>query len=69
MSIFHQKVLLITGGTGSFGNAVNEYNTPRELRAGINDYMTMYNTYRPHDLLSGDVPHNVYYRISTPKVA
>jgi len=48
---------------------INEYNTPRELRAGINDYMTMYNTYRPHDSLSGDVPHNVYYGISTPKVA
>lgn len=39
---------------------INEYCTPRELRKGINEYMVMYNTYRPHDSLGGDVPKNVY---------
>lgn len=39
---------------------INEYNTPRELRSGINAYMIKYNTYRPHDSLGGDVPMNFY---------
>lgn len=39
---------------------INEYNTPRELRTGINAYMIKYNTYRPHDSLRGDVPMNFY---------
>jgi len=48
---------------------INEYNTPRELRKGINEYMVMYNTYRPHDSLGGDVPINVYCNQSTQNVA
>lgn len=39
---------------------INEYNSPRELRNGINDYMQMYNTYRPHDSLNGEVPAKHY---------
>ena len=39
---------------------INEYNTPQELRKGINAYMQKYNTFRPHDSLGGDVPINFY---------
>lgn len=39
---------------------IKDYCTPRELRKGINEYMVMYNAYRPHDSLGGDVPMNVY---------
>ena len=39
---------------------INEYNTPQELRKGINSYMKKYNTFRPHDSLCGDVPINFY---------
>jgi len=39
---------------------INEYNTPRELRSGINAYIIKYNTYRPHDSLGGDVPISFY---------
>lgn len=48
---------------------INEYDTPKELRKGINDYMSMYNTYRPHDSLGGDVPANVYYGKAPAEVA
>lgn len=48
---------------------INEYNTPRELRKGIQDYMVMYNTYRPHDSLGGEVPIKVYYGLSAKAVA
>lgn len=39
---------------------INEYNSPQDLRKGINAYMIKYNTFRPHDSLSGDVPINFY---------
>ncbi len=48
---------------------INEYNTPRELRRGINAYMNKYNTYRPHDSLGGDVPTNFYYGNTASSVA
>lgn len=48
---------------------INDYNTPRELRKGIKEYMVMYNTYRPHDFLGGDVPMNVYCGKSSKEVA
>jgi len=48
---------------------INDYCTPRELRKGINGYMVMYNTYRPHDSLGGDVPMNVYCGNSSAEVA
>lgn len=48
---------------------INEYNTPRELRKGINEYMVMYNTYRPHNSLGGEVPIKVYKSQQVPNVA
>lgn len=48
---------------------ITEYNTPRELRSGINEYIHMYNTYRPHDSLLGDVPHTYYFNIKVREVA
>lgn len=48
---------------------INEYNTPKELRKGINVYMLKYNTYRPHDSLRGDVPINFYNVMAAISVA
>lgn len=48
---------------------INDYNSPRELRKGINAYMNMYNTYRPHDSLDGNVPINFYLNKSIQEVA
>lgn len=48
---------------------INDYCTPRELRKGIKEYMVMYNTYRPHDSLGGNVPMNVYGGKSSEEVA
>ena len=42
---------------------INEYSTPRELRAMLNDYMESYNSYRPHSSLAGACPKD-YYRKS-----
>lgn len=39
---------------------INEYSTPRELRAMLKEYMAIYNTYRPHSSLNGACPV-VYY--------
>lgn len=48
---------------------INDYTTPRELRKGIDAYMVMYNTYRPHDSLGGEVPANAYFGHSYPNAA
>lgn len=48
---------------------INDYSTPKELRKGINTYMHMYNTYRPHDSLEGDVPVNFYLNKPSKVVA
>lgn len=48
---------------------INEYNTPQELRKGINAYMKKYNTFRPHDSLCGDVPINFYQPQAATAVA
>jgi putative transposase len=48
---------------------INDYSTPKELRKGINTYMHMYNTYRPHDSLDGDVPANFYFSKLSKTVA
>lgn len=42
---------------------INEYSTPRELRAMLNEYMKTYNSYRPHSSLDGACPKD-YYRKS-----
>lgn len=48
---------------------INDYNTPKELRKGINAYMQVYNTYRPHASLEGDVPENYYFGKLSKEVA
>jgi len=40
---------------------VNEYETPRELRAMLKEYMKTYNTYRPHSSLDDKTPFEVYF--------
>lgn len=40
---------------------VNEYETPRELRLMLNEYMKTYNTYRPHSSLEGKTPYQAYF--------
>ena len=39
---------------------INDYQTPQELRRGIDAYIKMYNTFRPQDSLDGEVPLNKY---------
>ena len=41
---------------------INEYETPRELRIMLNDYMKTYNTYRPHSSLNGECPADYYFK-------
>jgi putative transposase len=40
---------------------INEYNSPKELRAGIRDYVTDYNGLRPHQSHGYATPEQVYY--------
>ena len=40
---------------------INEYSSPRELRAGIAAYIIAYNEQRPHQSLGYDTPLNVYW--------
>ena len=40
---------------------INEFNTPRELRAGIAEFIVEYNTERPHQTLGYETPSEVYY--------
>jgi len=35
---------------------IKEYTTPREMIAGVNNYIHVYNTIRPHDSLNGMTP-------------
>lgn len=39
---------------------INEYQTPRELRLGISNYISEYNTERPHQSLGYRYPAAVY---------
>lgn len=39
---------------------INEYGSPRELRAGIDEYVSEYNDLRPHESLEYDTPLGVY---------
>ncbi len=41
---------------------INEYETPRELRSMLNEYMKTYNTCRPHSSLSGACPADFYLK-------
>ena len=40
---------------------INEYDTPRELRSMLAEYIPTYNTYRPHSSLNGETPDQYYY--------
>ena len=40
---------------------INEYEAPRELRAGIAEYVIEYNTIRPHQSLEYATPEELYY--------
>jgi len=40
---------------------VNEFNSPKELRNGIDGYIDEYNGIRPHQSLRYDTPEYVYY--------
>ncbi|WP_207642458.1 integrase core domain-containing protein [Thermincola ferriacetica] len=39
---------------------MNEFNSPRELRIVLNQYIHEYNTYRPHFSIEGQCPAQVY---------
>lgn len=39
----------------------HEFETPRQLRKAIGDYMKEYNTYRPHSSIDDLCPDDVYY--------
>lgn len=40
---------------------LHEYENPKQARAGINRYLEIYNTFRPHQGLNGLTPHEVYF--------
>jgi len=42
---------------------INEYNSPRELRGGIRDYVADYNGLRPHQSHGYDTPAATFYRM------
>jgi putative transposase len=46
---------------------INEYCSPRELRAGIAAYIAAYNGQRPHQSLGYDTPLNVYWSTFSSK--
>lgn len=39
---------------------INEFQTPRELRVGITEYIDTYNNKRPHEALGYSVPSKIY---------
>ena len=39
---------------------INDYETPRALRKGIDEYVTIYNTIRPHESLDYETPEQYY---------
>lgn len=48
---------------------INEFNSPREMRIAINQYIEEYNTYRPHSSLGGKCPVEIYAKQQHQKVA
>ena len=48
---------------------INEFNSPRELRIAINQYIEEYNTYRPHSSLGDKCPAEVYDKQQHQEVA
>lgn len=45
---------------------INEYENPRELRSMLNEYINIYNTYRPHSSLDNKTPFQVYFENQFP---
>jgi putative transposase len=45
----------------------NQYETPREARAGIKEYLLFYDNERPHQSLEYSTPFEVYMGKSTPR--
>jgi putative transposase len=41
---------------------IHEYESPRELRMGLNEYFTHYNHTRPHQALGYQTPADVYFK-------
>ena len=39
---------------------INEFKSPKALRAAIRDYISDYNTIRPHEALDYETPDSVY---------
>ena len=39
---------------------IHEFDSPRDLRRAIAEYMALYNTYRPHSSIGGLCPDEVY---------
>jgi len=49
---------------------INDYSSPRELRAGIKEYILNYNTIRPHQSLDYDTPYDIFMSsFASPKAA
>jgi putative transposase len=48
---------------------INEYETPKELRSMLNDYMETYNTCRPHSSLGGACPADYYTKSKLTEAA
>lgn len=48
---------------------INEYETPRQLRAMIKDYIHIYNTYRPHSSINGECPATLYLGVKEQIIA
>ncbi len=48
---------------------INEYETPREMIAGVNAYIQDYNTIRPHASLGGLTPEAFYQNYSNKQAA
>ena len=46
---------------------INEFRSPRALRNGISEYITSYNTVRPHEALDYETPDAVYGRFFREK--
>ncbi|MCF8503141.1 MAG: integrase core domain-containing protein, partial [Rhodospirillum sp.] len=43
---------------------LHAFETGSDLRAGLNRWMTYYNTRRPHSALTGQTPDEAYYQIA-----
>lgn len=48
---------------------VNEFRSPKELRQAIRQYVSAYNTLRPHEALDYETPEDVYLSCFTPTAA